>query len=280
LDSQQGKSKGTRFESAVDADGIKTVIEYTERDNKTYKISRKVQVKTITTRTNKAILERKDMEKFGKSAQNADSEKQLIVRSEDEIHIEFSKKITTQVNVQDEAIDKFYEGSVMVNATLNKEKKAWTTMNAERQKDRDAPVAAVGLEAPVGDKAGTDTAAADAKPAIPGRPTSTYMPPSMRTDGKGGGKGGGKDMTAQVEASLRVTNLSEDVREGDLHDLFSSAGRIQRVYLAKDMNTGISRGFAFVTYCNRADAERAIKKLNGFGYDNLILQVQFAKPKQ
>jgi len=45
------------------------------------------------------------------------------------------------------------------------------------------------------------------------------------------------------------------------------------------MTTGQSRGFAFVTYHSRSDAERAIEKLNGHGYDNLILQVQFAKPR-
>merc|ERR1711920_777374 len=97
-------------------------------------------------------------------------------------------------------------------------------------------------------------------------------------DGKGDGKGK-VDFAQQQEASLRITNLSEDVREGDLQDLFGQCGRLQRVYLAKDQQTGFSRGFAFVTYYNREDAQRAINKLNGHGYDNLILQVQFAKPR-
>merc|ERR1711948_43102 len=100
----------------------------------------------------------------------------------------------------------------------------------------------------------------------------------MGTDGKGGGKG--TDMSQQQDASLRITNLSEDVREGDLQDLFGQCGRLQRVYLAKDMTTYQSRGFAFVTYYTREDAQKAINKLNGHGYDNLILQVQFAKPRQ
>merc|ERR1712139_403668 len=102
-----------------------------------------------------------------------------------------------------------------------------------------------------------------------------YVPPSLRA--KGDGKG--KDFQQQQEASLRITNLSEDVKEGDLQDLFGQFGRLQRVYLAKDMNTQLSKGFAFVTYYNRSDAQKAIDKPHGHGYDNLTLQVQWAKPR-
>ena len=42
-------------------------------------------------------------------------------------------------------------------------------------------------------------------------------------------------------ATIRVTNLSEDTREADLQDLFRPFGAIQRIYLAKDKNTGQSK---------------------------------------
>merc|ERR1711924_160394 len=103
----------------------------------------------------------------------------------------------------------------------------------------------------------------------PGEP-SKYVPPSLR------GKG---EVGPDQEASLRITNLSEDVKEGDLQDLFGQFGRLQRVYLAKDMNTHLSKGFAFVTYYEKRDAQKAIDKLNGHGYDNLIIQVQWARPR-
>merc|ERR1719329_931636 len=67
---------------------------------------------------------------------------------------------------------------------------------------------------------------------------STYVPPSLRA-GKGDGKGDGKG--GDQEASLRITNLSEDVKEGDLQELFGQFGRLQRVYLAKDMQTFLSK---------------------------------------
>merc|ERR1711920_125089 len=114
----------------------------------------------------------------------------------------------------------------------------------------------------------------DAAP--PGKATpGAYVPPSLRgADDKGDGKGKGKDQNQ--DCSLRVTNLSEDCREGDLQDLFGQFGTLQRVFLAKDMDTYQSKGFAFVTYYTRKDAQEAIDKLHGHGYDNLILSVQFA----
>jgi translation initiation factor 3 subunit G len=55
---------------------------------------------------------------------------------------------------------------------------------------------------------------------------------------------------------------------------------VSRVFLAVDCNTGENRGFAFVTYHVRDDAERAMATLNGYGYDNLILSVQWVQAKE
>ncbi|EFN55086.1 hypothetical protein CHLNCDRAFT_24218 [Chlorella variabilis] len=81
------------------------------------------------------------------------------------------------------------------------------------------------------------------------------------------------------ENSVRVSNLSEDVTEDDLADLFGPFGPIQRIFVAKDRETGESRGFAFINFIHREDALRAISKLDGFGYDNLILSVSMAAPR-
>jgi len=149
-------------------------------------------------------------------------------------------------------------------------------MNRDRQLDREA--APEKAEEKPAEQAADPTPAGAAGGA---KEPSKYIPPTLRTAARAGEKGDGKGamQQQQQEASLRITNLSEDVREGDLQDLFGQFGRLQRVYLAKDMATQQSRGFAFVTYYNREDAQRAVKNLNGHGYDNLILQVQFAKPR-
>ena len=38
-----------------------------------------------------------------------------------------------------------------------------------------------------------------------------------------------------------------------------------------------SQGFAFISYQIREDAQKAIENLNGYGYDHLILKVEWAK---
>ncbi|WKA01389.1 hypothetical protein VitviT2T_019671 [Vitis vinifera] len=39
------------------------------------------------------------------------------------------------------------------------------------------------------------------------------------------------------------------------------------------------RGFGYVNFVNGEDAGRAINKLSGFGYDSLILQVEWSPPR-
>lgn len=71
--------------------------------------------------------------------------------------------------------------------------------------------------------------------------------------------------------------VSEWAEEDELRDLFSRWGRVTRVFLAKDRETGRAKGFAFVSYADRMDAQKACDKMDGFGYNNLILRVEFAK---
>jgi len=264
------------FATKADASGIRKEIEYKEKDGRTYKLTRRIRTTTITSWTNEKIIQRKSMTKFGKPAVNDPAaEKNLVVRSE-EISIELSKKTAVNVNVKDEAADKFYEESLAVTEGMTTVKKSWTDMNRSKQVERDG----AGAERPAEpDKALDAAAAANAvRPGAPEVPRA-YVPPILRPGGDGKGKGKGKGFDAQQEVqSLRVTNLSDDVKEGDLQDLFGSVGRLQRARLAKDEN-GYSRGVAFITYHTREDALKAIKKLHGYGYDNLIMQVQFAEPR-
>ncbi|KAH9304649.1 hypothetical protein KI387_009053, partial [Taxus chinensis] len=97
---------------------------------------------------------------------------------------------------------------------------------------------------------------------------STYVPPSLR----GVMDYSGYTMHRKNDENFdRVTNLFEDTMDVDLHELFNLFGHITHVYVPIDKNTGVSRGFGFVNFVNREDAQRAINKLNGYGYDNLVL---------
>ena len=109
-----------------------------------------------------------------------------------------------------------------------------------------------------------------------------YKPPSMR-DGAQPSAGKKLDYNKGAkgeEYTIRVTNLPEEATENDLNELFKSFGRVTRVYLAKDKNTQQSRGFAFVNFQNKEDAQRAILGVNGYGYHHLILKVEWSKPSK
>jgi translation initiation factor 3 subunit G len=119
-----------------------------------------------------------------------------------------------------------------------------------------------------------------AEPAAAGR--SSYVPPHLRSGAaRLTGPGSSMDRRERDDSNtLRVTNLSEDVTDDDLRDLFGRFGRISRVFLAKDRETNRTKGFAFVSFHERADAERAMEKLDKKGYDNLIIRVEFAGKRE
>jgi len=79
-----------------------------------------------------------------------------------------------------------------------------------------------------------------------------------------------------VEYTLRVGNLSENAERDDLRRLFGRFGEITRCSVPRS-DTGLSRGFGFVTFEMKEDAVAAMEKLNGHGYDHLILEVGWAR---
>lgn len=116
------------------------------------------------------------------------------------------------------------------------------------------------------------------QPAAANGGTGKYVPPSQRMEGNKRGDSMQKPNRDDLP-TLRVTNLSEDVQESDLWDLFGRFGRISRIYVGKDQETGLCKGFAFVSFEDRAEAERAMKKINGLPYDHLILGCMWSLPR-
>ena len=62
---------------------------------------------------------------------------------------------------------------------------------------------------------------------------------------------------------LYVGNLSYDVTESELNDLFASKGEVLSVRIINDHQSGRSKGFGFVEMSSKEDSEAAIKEFNG-----------------
>ncbi|XP_055625288.1 eukaryotic translation initiation factor 3 subunit G [Toxorhynchites rutilus septentrionalis] len=105
-----------------------------------------------------------------------------------------------------------------------------------------------------------------------------YVPPSMR-DGQKMGIGGGNQRGRDDTTAIRISNLSEAMTEADLEELVKRIGPHSKMFLARDKNTGLCKGFAYVHFKSRRDAATAIELLNGHGYDHLILNVEWSKPQ-
>lgn len=137
-------------------------------------------------------------------------------------------------------------------------------------KDTMAPVGEDGDIGPSKGAAGIATALDDDDegPGVAGKLGSGggggYVPPHLR---KGGAATTGERMGGKYEkddlATLRVTNVSESAEENELRDIFERFGRVTRVFLARDKETGRAKGFAFISYQERTDAARACEKLDG-----------------
>jgi RNA recognition motif-containing protein len=79
---------------------------------------------------------------------------------------------------------------------------------------------------------------------------------------------------------LYVGNLSFETTENDLQDLFEQHGTVNEVHLMMDRMTGKSRGFAFVTMNDDAQAKAAMNALNGRELNSRTLTVNEARPRE
>ncbi|PNW81996.1 hypothetical protein CHLRE_06g269450v5 [Chlamydomonas reinhardtii] len=254
-----------------DDNGIKTVIEYYKNEKgDALKKTTKIKVVTVEKKVYKVSEERRNWPRFGGAAKETPQDS-VTVQGIDEIPFERvrqikattqEKKATDIQQVLATADKTVISGSIkemLYKKRMEREllRAKGLLKEAEKPPEEDGkPGSGPGLGAP---KAGS------------------YVPPSLRNRGPGDGESMQKK---REDNSIRVTNLSEDVTEGDLQELFRPFGAVSRIFLAVDKNTGENRGFAFVNYVHRDDADRAIRNLNGFGYDNLILRVEWAQPRE
>src|ERR1043166_625839 len=79
---------------------------------------------------------------------------------------------------------------------------------------------------------------------------------------------------------MYVGNLSFETTENDLQDLFEQHGTVNEVHLMKARFTSKSRGFAFVTMNNNAQANAAMSGLNGRELNGRTLTVNEARPRE
>ncbi|PSR83707.1 eukaryotic translation initiation factor 3 subunit G-domain-containing protein [Coniella lustricola] len=267
-------------ETIQNRDGTKTVISYRIDDSgRTIKTTRRIRMITHREVVNPLVAMRKKWPKFGLSA-NDPAGPAPDTTSVGE-NIIFRPSANWKQEAANEAND---PNAQSLKDKLKGSKVKCRICNGEHftarcpYKDTMAPV---GGEADVAAGMGDEPAAGGASRAGDGElgKKGSYVPPALRKGGAGGEgeKMGGKFSDRDDFATLRVTNVSEMAEEQELRDMFERFGRVTRVFLAKDRETGRAKGFAFISFADRDDAVKACNKMDGFGFKHLILKVEFAK---
>ena len=77
---------------------------------------------------------------------------------------------------------------------------------------------------------------------------------------------------------LYVGNLPSTATQESVEALFSQYGPIESIVLIKDRETGLFKGFGFVEFQSKEDANKALE-LNGTDFEGQQLKVNVARPK-
>lgn len=244
--------------SEVIENGCKIVTDYkVDEDGRKVKVITTYKIERI--KVSKSVAQRKTWKKFGESKNDKPGPNAATTTVAEDVIMQFvssKEEDKPEENILEKLKDK---GAVKCR---NCSGDHWTTkcphgttnLNLEKSIDKAPGLGGMGMD----DK----------------KPGNKYVAPGFRD---GGAKRldlrGGRD-----EAAIRVSNLSDSTTDVDLEDLVKQFGPIQKLYLAKDKNTNLCKGFAYIHFKSRSDAEKAIKSLNGHGYDHLILNAEWSKP--
>ena len=82
-----------------------------------------------------------------------------------------------------------------------------------------------------------------------------------------------------MNKSLLVGNLSSEVDEAALEQLFRHAGPVESVRVMRDMETGCARGFAFVEMATELDAQKAVRQFHEYQMEGRALTVNEARSR-
>ncbi len=80
--------------------------------------------------------------------------------------------------------------------------------------------------------------------------------------------------------SIYVGNLDYGLEKEDLEEVFSEYGKVTRVHLPTDRESGRKRGFAFVEMSSEDEESAAITALDGAEWMERTLKVNQAKPRE
>lgn len=261
-----------------DSTMIKTVTEDKRDDQgRLVRVTRKIRMKLVTEAVEPEVAARREWRKFGLAANDGPGPNISSTILGEPVYLKLAL---------DQDFDK-QEAAAQVPVVEAKSVKCrycegphWSVKCPYKDKF-------AGEEAKVNHGQGSQNAeAASASPAQPAGPAK-YVPRFRRQQEEGGSAaapsaaGENQPDDRDLGLAIRISNLSDIVVENDIRDLCAAIGTpVARCNVAKDRFTGRCKGYAFVNFYSKEDAERVMNRLNGLPYGNLILKCEIARPSE
>lgn len=235
---------------------VKTVTEYRlkERTNQKEKVIKVFKIKNVIQRKNNAMLERESWAKFGACANDGPGPvKDSTYTQDEQVFLYLTSRAETLDDEVKPDLKKLQKNTITCSICKGAH---FTSKCPERDDSYDGRP--------------NLNAGAMSKPGI-------YVPPSKR--GGGGRMGDDRDRRPGEGTTVRVSNLPEETREGDLQALFKTCGHIIRLFMARDKFTQQFRGYAHIGFSRREEAVEAIRKLHGYGFGHLVMEVEWPRER-
>ncbi|KAK9475973.1 eukaryotic translation initiation factor 3 subunit G-domain-containing protein [Lipomyces japonicus] len=252
-------------------DGTKTVISYriNPETGKKVKVTQKIKTTVVTEHVNPAVATRKRWSKFGFEKDSAPGPNFKTTSVGENMGLKFV--IGWKESEDKKAAEEEKKNTPKVHSITCRKCGGDHFTRSCPYSDR--------LNVPdVASETSNSTTPRTATPEPTASKHAVYVPPHLKNRAN---RGEGERMSSfrdrDDSATLRVSNINEYATDEDLGRLFERYGRIQRLNLVKERETGRPMGYAFISYYKVEDAERARQRLNGHGFENLILRVEFSK---
>lgn len=250
-------------------DGSKTVITYKINDDKKkVKITQKIKHTVITEKVHPLVAERKSWKKYG---EEKDAKPGPDIRTTQLTEPVQLKLATSWEKMEQEEEKAQKEGAKkVVTSTVIKCRICEGEHFTAKCPHKDTLLATIDA----------NKEAAEDKLSVREPGKSTYMAPGLRNRKEGDMGPRESRFERDDSTTVRITQLNEIVDENMLRgELLAGFHPLQRVTLVRNKETGKSKGLAYVAFSSIDAAQRAIDKLNGKGYHNLILHLEWSKPK-